>query len=69
VECYFRLLSPDFVIHRSIYVEDELLPNASFGQRLAAGVRRSFPPLRSRLHLEIRLPGKRQGIVIEPRWY
>jgi 2-polyprenyl-6-hydroxyphenyl methylase/3-demethylubiquinone-9 3-methyltransferase len=68
VERYFRLLSPDFVIHRSIYVEDELTPNASLGQRLAAGVRRSVPPLRSRLHVEIRLPGKARGIVVEPRW-
>ena len=68
VECYFGLLSPDFVIHRSVHVEDGPLPNASPGQRLSARIRGILPVFRSRLHVEIGLPLKRSGIVAEPRW-
>lgn len=68
VERYFKLLSPDFVIHRSIYVEDESSPDASPGQRLSATIRRSIPVLRSRLHVEVSLPAKRGGVVVEQHW-
>jgi len=68
VERYFKLLSPDFVIHRSIHIEDELSTDAALGQQIAARIRRSIPVLRSRLHVEVSLPAKRSGIVVEPHW-
>ena len=68
VERYFRLLSPDFVIQRSIHVEDELATDASLGQRIAASIRRSIPVVRSRLHVEVGLPTKRTGVVVAPAW-
>jgi len=68
VERYFNLLSPDFVIHRSLYVEDEPATHALSTQRLSAWIRKTIPPLRSRLHVEIDLPKKKSGIVVGPRW-
>ena len=67
MERYFNLLSPDFVIHRSLYVEDE--PAARVVSTAIVRMdQKIIPPLRSRLHVEIDLPRKKNGIVVGPRW-
>ena len=63
---YFELLSPDFLISRTLYVEDEPVEAVPFARGLAHAIRKSFPPLRERLHVEIDLPKKTHGIVIAP---
>jgi 2-polyprenyl-3-methyl-5-hydroxy-6-metoxy-1,4-benzoquinol methylase len=65
---YFERLSPDFIVERAMYVEDELAPGASAAQKLSARIRRRVPVLRSRLHVEVLLPAKRHGIAVEPHW-
>ena len=66
---YFARLSPDFVLHRALYVEDASPPGEPAARRLVRAVRRMLPPLRERLHVEVDLPRKSRGIAIEPRWH
>ena len=65
---YFTLLSPDFALHRALYVEDAAPAPEPVVRRLARAIRRCVPPLRERLHVEIDLPRKARGVVVEPRW-
>jgi 2-polyprenyl-6-hydroxyphenyl methylase/3-demethylubiquinone-9 3-methyltransferase len=65
---YFRLLSPDFVVRRALYVEDDTAADGRFARRVAQAVRRAVPPLRERLHVEVDLPQKSRGVVVEPHW-
>ena len=64
---YFRLLSPDFEVTRTEYVEmrgDDKRPIAVFYHWVESCV----PPFRKNLHVEITLKGKGHGIQIEPYW-
>ena len=67
VERYFRLLSPDFRIHRSLYVGDAV-PWQSMKTALRQAVQTMAPVLRPRLHVEIDLPRKSHGITARPKW-
>lgn len=68
VEQYFKMLSPDFRICRSLYVED-YLPWPQPKRILARqAIQRFVPFLRSRLHVEVELPRKVHGIVPRPTW-
>jgi 2-polyprenyl-6-hydroxyphenyl methylase/3-demethylubiquinone-9 3-methyltransferase len=64
---YFSLLSPDFVPHKGLYVDDyyDSYLRHPFALRLEKRVR----VLRPNLHVEIQLTEKRTGIVLDPRWY
>ena len=64
---YFEMLSPDFRVHATV-VEDERDAPGSLRSKLARGVARAIPSLRSRLHVEIDLPRKARGIAIQPHW-
>ena len=64
---YFEMLSPDFRVHATV-VEDERDAPGSLRSKLAHGVARAIPSLRSRLHVEIDLPRKARGIAIQPHW-
>jgi len=66
---YFARLSPDFALQRALYVEDASPPGEPVARRLVRAVRRAIPPLRERLHVEVDLPQKARGIVVEPRWH
>jgi triosephosphate isomerase len=37
-------------------------------RKVVAAIRRCVPPLRMRLHVEVGLPKKMQGILVQPRW-
>lgn len=67
---YFRLLSPDFRIAKSLHV-DGLYPEPWTGARRAAArvLKRHVPPLRQNLHVEVELAAKSAGIAIEPGWH
>ncbi len=66
---YFRYLSSDFRIRRARWLaavdHGRLLPRKA---RLARTVQRWIPWVRPGLFLEIELPEKRSGIVLEPGW-
>ena len=66
---YFRLLSRDFHISKTLYV-DGLYPEPWNGWRLCAArfLKRRLPPLRQNIHLEVDLPVRREGITIAPGW-
>ena len=64
---YFELLSPDFRVNATM-VEDERDTPRSLRSVLVQGLTRAIPQLRSRLHVEIDLPEKTHGIVIQPHW-
>lgn len=65
---YFARLSPDFALHRALYVEDAAAAPEPVVRRVARAIRTCVPPLRERLHVEIDLPRKARGVSIEPRW-
>lgn len=66
---YFRLLSPDFVIHKALYVEDyyPLRPGRRYAA-LAKFLERRVRLFRPNLHVEIALPDKSSGVVGDPSW-
>lgn len=64
---YFALLSPDFHV-RVALVEDEADGPHARRHLPVRMLKRAIPWLRSRLHMEVDLPEKRHGIVIEPHW-
>jgi len=68
VVLYFTRLSPDFAVHRALYVEDAAHAPEPATRRVARAVRTCVPLLRERLHVEIDLPSKARGITVEPRW-
>ncbi|MCM2315917.1 MAG: methyltransferase domain-containing protein [Thermoanaerobaculia bacterium] len=63
---YFSLLSPDFVPHKALYVED-YYGAPSYGA-VAALAERTCRALRPNLHLEFQLCAKDRGIEIVPSW-
>ena len=65
---YFELLSPDFVLHRALYVEDDAGARGPSPRGLAHAIRVRVPIWRERLHVEIDLPRKAAGVTVEPRW-
>lgn len=67
LEQYFKLLSPDFRIYRSLYVSD-VARSQSMAKFVLHAAQRMIPLLRPRLHVEIDLPKKSQGITAIPRW-
>lgn len=68
VERYFRLLSPDFVVHRALCIDDVPAGPTPLARRLAHVLRTCVPLLRERLHVEIDLPAKTRGITSDPQW-
>lgn len=66
---YFTMLSPDFRCGPGLLTEDHRAqPASSFRGRLARRIERALPILRPGLYLEVRVPRKDQGIVVEPTW-
>lgn len=66
---YFALLSPDFVAGHRTYLMDLIVPpRQRLRGRIATLLERAIPFLRPGLYLEIDLPRKVKGIVVEPHW-
>jgi 2-polyprenyl-3-methyl-5-hydroxy-6-metoxy-1,4-benzoquinol methylase len=67
---YFRLLSRDFHISKTLYVDGQY-PEPWSGWRLSAArfLKRRLPPLRQNIHLEVDLTVRREGISIAPGWH
>lgn len=64
---YFALLSPDFRVDVALVDDPADGPQARRHIPVRM-LKRAIPSLRSRLHVEIDLPEKTHGIVIEPHW-
>jgi 2-polyprenyl-6-hydroxyphenyl methylase/3-demethylubiquinone-9 3-methyltransferase len=64
---YFELLSPDFRVDASLVEDDDGSPRSRRAMLVRAAWR-AIPMLRPRLHVEIDLPKKDRGIVIQPHW-
>ena len=64
---YFKLLSPDFVVVKARFMPSYALSAVWWKRMLQRGFDR-IPLLRPNLHIEIALPAKCQGIVIQPHW-
>ena len=66
---YFGLLSPDFRCARAQLVGVPFPRQAMrLRDRAVSLLERFLPVLRPGIHIEIDLPAKQHGIVIEPRW-
>ncbi len=66
---YFRLLSPDFRCARALLVSVPLPPRPPrLRDRVATLLEGALPILRPGIHIEIDLPTKEHGIVVEPHW-
>lgn len=65
---YFCMLSPDFITVKAKTMRNYYPVDSRRSKRLAGSLFELLPGLRPNLHLEIELPEKRQGIVIEPGW-
>ncbi|HEV7777688.1 MAG TPA: methyltransferase domain-containing protein [Luteibacter sp.] len=64
---YFKMLSPDFVTVKAIYMPSYALSKIWW----KAGVQIVMDRLwfaRPNIHVEVQLKGKESGIVVEPRW-
>jgi 2-polyprenyl-3-methyl-5-hydroxy-6-metoxy-1,4-benzoquinol methylase len=66
---YFKMLSPDFEIHKALCVDDFSLQATKrrFGKTSRA-LGKVFPGLRPNLHIEVDLTRKEHGIVVTPSW-
>jgi 2-polyprenyl-6-hydroxyphenyl methylase/3-demethylubiquinone-9 3-methyltransferase len=60
---YFRILSPDFVPVRTMYVK---VNHPSRGRAVVSLLEEALPFLRQNLHVEVELRGKSHGIVVDP---
>jgi 2-polyprenyl-3-methyl-5-hydroxy-6-metoxy-1,4-benzoquinol methylase len=66
---YFRLLSPDFVLHKTLYVEDYYPRRARpVLPRAGRWIERHFRVFRPTLHVEVTLEAKRNGVIDDPTW-
>jgi 2-polyprenyl-6-hydroxyphenyl methylase/3-demethylubiquinone-9 3-methyltransferase len=66
---YFRILSPDFVIEKGLYVDDYFVREGRRDQSGRWGWLTDYIPLlRPNLHLEVGLPRKERGIIVSPGW-
>ena len=65
---YFERLSPDFRVGRIAMVEDQAQVRRSLRGRLVHSVGRVIPQLRARLHVEVDVPAKSHGVVVQPQW-
>jgi 2-polyprenyl-3-methyl-5-hydroxy-6-metoxy-1,4-benzoquinol methylase len=66
---YFRMLSPDFRCVNFAYTQEYVAAILNRpGGRLALSLEYAIPPLRPDLYLEVELPCKEKGIIIEPHW-
>jgi 2-polyprenyl-3-methyl-5-hydroxy-6-metoxy-1,4-benzoquinol methylase len=65
---YFRLLSGDFHISKTLYVDLYTEPWSGWKLSAARFLKRRLPPLRQNIHLEVDLTARREGITIVPGW-
>lgn len=65
---YFCMLSPDFNTVKAKTMRNYYPVDSRRSKRLAGRLFELLPGLRPNLHLEIELPEKRHGIVVEPGW-
>ena len=66
---YFTLLSPDFACHDATHVEAYPKKRQNKrGSSIVLSVEHVIPILRPDVYLEVELPRKEKGIVIEPNW-
>jgi 2-polyprenyl-6-hydroxyphenyl methylase/3-demethylubiquinone-9 3-methyltransferase len=66
---YFTRLSPDFRIAKALHTREYRAPGftSALGRTVMA-IEGALPMLRPNLHLEVELPAKRAGIIVEPGW-
>ena len=66
---YFSLLSPDFVCMHGAHVEEySAAYRPTIAHRFARRIEHAAPILRPDIYLEIELPRKDKGIVVQPHW-